>query len=296
MVTEEHLKAILPNSTERAEWAAALNELLPRYGIDTPRRVAAFLAQTGHESTDFTRLVENMNYSAKRLREVWPSRFTAASAARYAHKPEAIANKVYSSRMGNGNEASGDGWRFRGRGIKQLTGRYNYTQFGKDVNMTAEEAVDYVATKRGAVESAAWFWKTNNLSRFADANDNAGLTRAINGGTIGLADRDRRFSNAKRVLEADRDPHSKFFESVSTDETVSVKGWPVLHRRMKYTDETRDLVRAVQKKIGFTGKSVDGWFGVATEAGVKSYQARNGLRADGIAGPITLTHMFGNRS
>ena len=181
---------------------AALSEVLPRYEITTVERVAAFLAQCGHESVDFTVLQENLNYSAKGLSLTWPKRFLSeADAQPYHRNPEKIANKVYASRMGNGDEASGDGWRYRGRGAIQLTGRDNYTAFAKSIDKSLDETVEYLETLPGAIESAAWFWKKNNLNALADARDIVTSTRRINGGTIGLDDRRRHFEHNLEVLK-----------------------------------------------------------------------------------------------
>lgn len=181
---------------------AALSEVLPRYEITTPERVAAFLAQCGHESVDFTVLKENLNYSAKGLRATWPKRFLSEEAAMpYNRNPEKIANRVYADRMGNGDEASGDGWRYRGRGAIQLTGKDNYTAFAKSIDKSLDETVTYLETLPGAIESAAWFWKRNNLNVLADALDIVTSTRRINGGVIGLEDRRRHFEHNLKVLK-----------------------------------------------------------------------------------------------
>ena len=175
--------------------AEALNKVLPKYEINTPVRVAAFMAQCGHESADFTTLKENLNYGAKGLRGTWPKRFPDdATAAKYERKPEMIANKVYSDRMGNGPEASGDGWKYRGRGAIQLTGKANYTAFAKDIGKTVDEAIVYLETLAGAIESACWFWKKNGLNAVADTKDMKLATKKINGGDLGLAERTDHFN------------------------------------------------------------------------------------------------------
>ena len=175
--------------------AEALNKVLPKYEINTPVRVAAFMAQCGHESADFTTLKENLNYGAKGLRSTWPKRFPDdATAAKYERKPEMIANKVYSDRMGNGPEASGDGWKYRGRGAIQLTGCSNYTAFAKDIGKTIDEAIVYLETLEGAIESACWFWKKNGLNAVADTKDMKLATKKINGGDLGLAERTDHFN------------------------------------------------------------------------------------------------------
>lgn len=206
--TEEKLRKCVPTNKNSQELFESLNDLLPTYDIDTQLRVAGFLAQCGHESGDFNLLKENLNYSAQGLANTWPSRFSNgdrpptpnALAKQIQRNPEAIANSAYSNRMGNGDAASGDGWMFRGRGAIGLTGRTNYTNFGMTIGMTAEESAAYCETLKGAIESSCWYWRENRLNRFCDQDDIVGMTKAINGGTIGLPDRTERYINAKRIL------------------------------------------------------------------------------------------------
>lgn len=205
-ITQDQLKQLLPRNQYIAEWCDALNQLLPDYGINTPQRVAAFIAQCAHESAEFTVLKENLNYRAETLRKVFPKYFpTAAIAIKYASradKQEAIANKVYANRMGNGDEASGDGYQYCGRGLIQLTGRENYSWFAASLNISVEDAVDYLQTFEGAVQSACWFWESNDLNRYADVGDIVGMTKVINGGTNGLEDRIKHYEHALHVLGA----------------------------------------------------------------------------------------------
>lgn len=166
-----------------------------RFEINTIRRLAAFVAQMSHESSGFTATGENLNYTAKRLTQVWPGRFPTLEAAKpYARNPEKLANKVYGGRMGNGPEASGDGWRFRGGGPLQLTGRQNWTGFAKAMGMKLEEALAYGRTPEGGIMAAAWFWEANDINRLADTPGVADETKKINGGTTGLADREKKFN------------------------------------------------------------------------------------------------------
>ena len=184
-------------------WHEALDQLLDDYDINTPLRVAHFVAQCAHESGNFVFIKENLNYKAASLQKIFSKYFpTAELAAQYANRPEQIANRIYANRMGNGPESSGDGYRYCGRGLIQLTGKDNYTFFAGSLNIPVEEASDYLATFEGAAQSACWFWEQNNLNRFADANDVKGLTRAINGGYIGLEDRISHTEHALHVLGA----------------------------------------------------------------------------------------------
>ena len=185
-------------------WYPLLTELLPKYEINTDIRVAGFLAQCSHESGNFTVIKENLNYSAEGLNATFAKYFVKAGRdpGTYARNPEKIANIVYADRLGNGNTASGDGWRYRGRGLIQLTGHDNYTAFGKTKQLTALETVEYLETPRGALESACWFWKTNKLNIPADAKDIVAMTKKINGGTHGLEDRKLQYSQALKILAA----------------------------------------------------------------------------------------------
>jgi len=198
-----HLKQIIPKNVYVTYWYHALQQLLPDYEIDTAERIAAFLAQCAHESGGFTAIKENLNYRAVTLRNVFPKYFpTDELANQYAQKPEAIANRVYANRMGNGSEASGDGYRYCGRGLIQVTGRDNYTWFADSLEITPEDASEYMETFEGAAQSACWFWETNNLNQWADRGDIVTLTKRINGGTIGLEDRKKHYEHALHVLGA----------------------------------------------------------------------------------------------
>jgi putative chitinase len=201
MITFEQLKEIIPNNNNVEQWHQALTQLLPDYGIDTPQRQAAFLAQCAHESGGFNAIRENLNYKAASLQKTFPKYFpTPELAEQYAKQPEKIANKVYANRMGNGDESSGDGWRYCGRGLIQLTGRNNYQLFAESLDTTLESVVEYLATFEGAVQSACWFWETNDLNTLADSGDIKSMTKRINGGYIGLEDRIKHYEHALEVL------------------------------------------------------------------------------------------------
>lgn len=200
--TQEKLAEFLKGNAYSAEWYAACTKILPDYEINTLPRVAAFLAQCAHESAGFKTLKENLNYKAESLRRVFPKYFpTQQLAEQYAHNQEAIANRVYANRMGNGPEESGDGFRYCGRGLIQLTGHDNYQNFADSLEMAVEDVPEYLGTFEGAVQSACWFWETNNLNQLADASDMLTLTKRINGGTIGLEDRIKHYNHALDVLQ-----------------------------------------------------------------------------------------------
>jgi putative chitinase len=205
-LTKQHLQQLLPKNPYIDHWYDALSQLLPDYEINTPQRIAAFMAQCAHESGEFTALKENLNYKAATLRKVFPKYFpTDEIANHYAslpNKQEAIANKVYANRMGNGDEASGDGFRYCGRGLIQLTGKDNYSWFAASLNITPDEASEYLQTFEGAAQSACWFWETNNLNKHADAGDIKTMTKVINGGYIGLDDRIAHYEHALKIFGA----------------------------------------------------------------------------------------------
>lgn len=198
MIETKHLVAAGVKPDTAVDWLRPIRSACDRFEINTPLRVAAFIAQCAHESGGFTRLVENLNYSADALIRVWPKRFpTMEIALRYHRQPEKIANSVYASRMGNGPESSGEGWKYRGRGLKQLTGKSNYTACGHALGVDLVASPDLLLNPEFASLSAGWFWKTNNCSPLAEAREFELLTKRINGGLIGLSDRRSRY---ERVL------------------------------------------------------------------------------------------------
>jgi len=212
LITTDQFQRLFPNNREAAEWVAAINAILPNYAIDTPVRLAQFLAQAGHESDGFTDLTENLNYSAQALAATWPNRYAMdpkakvkapnALALRLHRQPEAIANNCYADRMGNGDEASGDGWRYRGYGPFQITGKSNRWAFARSIGRTPAAAEEYILTKEGGIESACWYWTSRDLNPLADVENTLLITKRINGGTIGLADREARYVAAKTILAA----------------------------------------------------------------------------------------------
>lgn len=184
------------------EWVDALNNTFQRFDITTPLRQACFIGQCSHECGNFKILQENLNYRAEALQKLWPKRFDAEKAQACARNPKLIANTVYSNRMGNRDEASGDGYRFRGRGCIQLTGHANYYHAGQACGVDFVMEPDLVATPQYAAMTAGWFWDVQKLNRFADTRDFIGMTKKINGGTIGLNDRIKHINHALEVLTA----------------------------------------------------------------------------------------------
>ncbi len=279
MLTKEKIVHLLHGNPEADAWADAAMEILPKYEITTANRIAGFFAQVGHESAGLKLLEENLNYRAETLDKIFPKYFKNAgrNAAEYAKQPEKIANIVYASRMGNGDTASGDGYKFRGRGAIQLTGRENYTNFGKTIGLTAEQVIDYVQTKKGALESACWYWNSRKINAACDANDIVKMTKLVNGGTIGLEDRKKHYNEALAILGG------AVAAPVNPQITDAVT--QVLRKGSK-----GDMVKKLQAALGV---NADGDFGQGTENALKKWQDRNGLAADGVAGPKTLAKLLG---
>ncbi|MEZ1745697.1 MULTISPECIES: glycoside hydrolase family 19 protein [Pseudomonas] len=206
-ITEQQLLQILPNARPVAGvFIPGLNSAMRRYQIHSVARMAAFLAQVGHESAQLTRLVENLNYDATGLARVWPKRYARddgkpnALAMNLARHPQAIANNTYADRNGNGNEASGDGWTYRGRGLLQVTGRANYRSTGSGIGQPLEDVPDLLARPEFAALSAAWWWAGHGLNELADAGRFEDITRRINGGLNGLEERVKFWRRAQEVL------------------------------------------------------------------------------------------------
>jgi putative chitinase len=210
VIDRKAFKAFIPHSKYSDQWYDTLfgaqteldgRSLLEDYEINTPKRIAAFLAQTHHESGGYVWLTENLNYSADGLLRVFPKYFKTMEIAKaYARQPDKIANRTYADRMGNGDEASGDGSKYKGRGLIQLTFKNNYFWFAASLEITPEEASEYTQSFEGAAQSACWYWSENRLNRFCDANDIKGLSKAINGGFKGLEDREVQYARALRLL------------------------------------------------------------------------------------------------
>jgi putative chitinase len=203
-LTRQQLLQILPNAGPVAGvFVSALNDAMARFKIQGPLRVAAFLAQVGHESGQLRTLAENLNYSAEGLIRTWPKRFNLVTAAAVARKPEQIANIVYASRMGNGPAVTGDGWRYRGRGLIQVTGWVNYQACGSALNLDLLNHPELLEKPAYAALSAAWFWSSNGLNELADAGQFEAITRRINGGLNGQPERLKLWEKASAVLSVE---------------------------------------------------------------------------------------------
>lgn len=202
MITDDSLKQIMPRlpDVKRAAFLPALQSALNEFGVNTPKREAAFLAQIAHESGELTIVAENLNYSAKGLMATWPKRFDPVKAQQYERNPQKIASYVYANRIGNGDEASGDGWRFRGRGPIQITGRENYQKYGTRLNVDLLNDPDKAATPEVGFRIAGLYWRENGLNELADAGMFETITKRINGGLKGLEDRVKYYTRAKQVL------------------------------------------------------------------------------------------------
>jgi putative chitinase len=201
ILTKQQLSQIIAGNPNIDNWYNSLAIYLPSYDINTKLRLSAFLAQCAHETGDFMVVHENLNYTANGLMAMWPKIFPTLDVAdQYAHNAEAIANKAYANRLGNGDEASGDGWTFRGRGLIQITGRENYQNFADSIKMNINDVSTYLETSNGAVQSACWYWNLRNLNTLADAGDMQTITLRINGGLISLQDRMTRYNAALQIL------------------------------------------------------------------------------------------------
>lgn len=202
ILTEDQVKRIIPQNLNFSEWTVLFNLNLPKYSIDTLERVSMFLAQCSHESLQFTKLQENLNYSVQGLLGVFPKYFkTTELATKYARKPIAIANYVYQNRNGNGNELSGDGWTYRGKGIIGLTFKNNYQAFASYMNKTLDETIVYLETKEGALFSGLYYWKINKLNLLSDSGDVINVTKRINGGVNGLQQRKDEYNRIISILK-----------------------------------------------------------------------------------------------
>ena len=258
------------------EIARLAPELLPGAGITTHLRWCHFIAQAAAETGGLARLEENLSYSAERIVQVWPSRFASVAAARpFARNPEALANEVYGGRMGNSRP--GDGWLYRGRGMKQLTGRANYTGAAAATGLPLVERPELAAFFPATMRIACWYWDSRRLNRHADADDLEMVTRGVNGGLIGLADRWAYLSRAKTIW--------------GTVAPGVAEPGPAVRRTLRPDATGGDVVtlqRALNRLMpGRTALREDGAFGQETKGAVIAWQGEQGLKADGICGPDT---------
>ena len=281
-------KKLYPNSKDAEAIVESLNSILPQYNINTPKRVALFISQCGHESGGWRVFEENLNYSAKALNIVFPKYFKRAGidANEYHRKPEEIANVVYANRMGNNDTSSGDGWKYRGRGAIQITGFNNYNAFNEFQNeCNSVENPELLVEIENAVLSAVWYWSENNLNQYADANDVKGATKRINGGYNGLNDRIKHYNKSIELFGEMSDMEfAEEFESGEVDEENFIEDFGLIRRGSK-----GEGVETIQELLGL---KTDGIFGKSTERAVKLWQDANGLLADGIVGVKTLDKML----
>jgi putative chitinase len=201
--TKDNLRKIFPSTPAATlvAWVDPLNHTVEHFDISTVARAAAFIAQVGHESGGLTVIRENLNYSQSGLMKTFGKYFPSeAMAGKYARKAELIASRVYANRMGNGDEASKDGWTYRGRGLIQITGKFNYAAFAANMKMDISKVPEYLETQEGAAMSAGWFWSANGLNALADATRFTDITKRINGGTNGLVDRKEIWGRARAAL------------------------------------------------------------------------------------------------
>jgi putative chitinase len=202
LVTFEQLNEFFEDTNEDIiqKFVEPLNDVMAFYEINNKKRISMFLAQVGHESGGMRTIKENLNYSADRLKVIFPKYFRGIDPNGYAKNPAKIANRVYANRMGNGDENSGDGYRYCGRGLIQLTGKSNYEAFAQDMGWPLEEATEWLSTEEGASWSAGWFWDSRELNQLADKGDVLNVTKKINGGTIGLEDRKSHYEAALEIF------------------------------------------------------------------------------------------------
>lgn len=278
--TAQQVREFLKSNSESDQWYNAMVTVLPRWEITSVERVSGFLSQCAHESGNFKTIVENLNYSATQLNKVFNKYFARAGrdARLFERQPEKIANVVYANRLGNGDTESGEGWKFRGRGLIQLTGKSNYSEFAKYKNMSLDEVIVYLQTKEGALESACWFWNSRNINRAADARDIRTMTRLVNGGENGLADRKEKWEKALTI-----------FGSSTTQPNVRPTKSSIPSRTLRRGDRGAD-VKSLQEKLKITA---DGIFGINTENALRSWQVKNGITPTGVANETTFMRLFG---
>lgn len=302
VLTSDHIKAMLreESSVEAAAWHTSINKIFPRFGITSAKQVAMFMSLYDIESKGFAILEENLNIGKEDLCAAHPSVFgfvrnesseqagsaSGLDATVYHYQPEKIANVIYANTLGNGDTASGEGWKYRGRGVRLLRGKTEYTSFGShsDVNRSADDVVGYLQTKDGALAAACWHWEANNMNALADADNIAATTLLVTGSeTIGV--RANRFTANEKILSGDAIEFNKALGDASTswvqgDEGNTIK---LIQRAIcDYADGT---------DLDLEQFDCDGIFGSATLIMVKKYQAEMGLTQNGILKPATLKNL-----
>ena len=271
MISLEDLKELFPKGREAILEALAKQSrtVFAEFDMaDRPNRLHFFLAQVAHESGGLSVIEENLKYSAKRMTEIWPSRFpTLASAEPFANNPEALANKVYANRMGNGAPDSGDGWRYRGRGYIQITGRDGYRAIGSAIGVNLENDPDRASDPDDALRVACGFWKWKKINAACDVGDFLKVTRLVNGGTTGQPDREAWLEKVRKILK----PAAKPKESA-----------PVAKDAAKPTKEAIRKVQRALRDRGFTSVTADGIIGPKTSAAIDKVRRDNGLKPGSI--------------
>lgn len=285
MITAAQLKSLFPKIKNEDKWIIAMTELFPKFNITNSKRIAMFLAQCGHESGGFSVFSENLNYSANSLNIVFSKYFKNAGrdANLYAKKPEQIANIVYANRMGN--DLPGDGFKYRGRGPIQITGRNNYKQLSIDTGLDCLNNPDILASDIDAsLLSAIWFWNKNKLNNFADIDDVKGSTRIINGGFNGLEDRTNLWKSISSIIG---NTYNQLPLTAVSD--IEEKASAVVSSSIQ-RGSSGDIVKQIQTALKL---KADGQFGINTENAVKKFQKEHSLLPDGVVGPKTLEKLLG---
>jgi putative chitinase len=289
-LTLNDFKGMLPGCKRPAVWLEVALPLLAKYEINTPQRIAMFVAQVGHESGSFNSTIENLNYSSAQLLKVFGRYFTKTTAKQYERNPEAIANIVYDDRNPArknklGNTRDGDGWKFRGHGLIQLTGRSAITEFAAAFDMSVDQALEYLKTDRGAFESACWYWSRRNLNARADRGDIEGATKIINGGDNGLADRVSRYRAALPIAVAAAERSKQVTIPLQPTRPTTQAALPEVRR-----GSPSMYVVPVQRALKL---SADGIFGVQTEMAVRSWQRMNKYPVTGVLTPEQHKKLLG---
>jgi putative chitinase len=282
LIDRNIFKEIAPRAKRFVELHRMLELYMPKYKIDTPERISAFLSQLYHESSGFRHMEENLNYSKRALQATFGKYFkNNRDVYNYVRSPEKLANLVYANRMGNGDVESGDGWKYRGRGYIQLTGKYNYQEFSDYKGMTLDDVIEYLSTVEGAVDSACWFWDVNRLNQLADERDIRKITKRINGGYNGLEERQAQYQVVYDLVSK----YTQYEESKERKDSIFAGDVNVV---LKFGDRNPE-VGNMQRALGI---KVDNNFGYETRRYLRRFQRGNRLPIDGVAGKLTLTKLY----